>query len=77
MATENRERLVLTVSEAAKQLGLSRGLMYEAVRTNQIPSIRIGRRILIPRAALQRLLDASIPSSSEHLARRSAQVVQT
>ncbi len=50
-------RLVLSVKEARGQLGLSRGLMYEALRTGQIPSIRIGRRILIPRVALERLLD--------------------
>ena len=57
MDKEDTVRLVLSVKEARGQLGLSRGLMYEALRTGQIPSIRIGRRILIPRAALERLLD--------------------
>lgn len=57
MTEEDTIRLVLSVEEARKQLGLSRGLMYEAVRTGQIPSVRIGRRILIPRAALERLLE--------------------
>lgn len=55
--TETNNRLTLTPKEACKLLGLSRGLMYEAIRTGQIPSIRIGRRILIPRAALERLLE--------------------
>lgn len=50
-------RLVFSVKEARQQLGLSRGLMYEALRSGQIPSIRIGRRILIPRVALEQLLD--------------------
>ena len=50
-------RLVLTVEEARNLLGLSRGSMYEAVRRGQIPSLRIGRRILIPCAALQHLLE--------------------
>ena len=59
MAKENEVLLVLTVEKARQQLGLSRGLMYEAVRRGQIPSIRIGRRILIPRAGLQRLLDSA------------------
>jgi excisionase family DNA binding protein len=49
--------LVYTAEEGRKLLGISRGLMYEAMRTGQIPSIKIGRRILIPRAALERLLD--------------------
>lgn len=50
-------RLTLSVEEARQQLGLSKGLMYEALRSGQIPSIRIGRRILIPRVALEQLLD--------------------
>ena len=57
MAEENTVRLVLSVEEVRKLLGLSRGLMYEAVRSGQLPSVRIGRRILIPRAALKRLLE--------------------
>ncbi|MFC1968719.1 helix-turn-helix domain-containing protein [Chloroflexota bacterium] len=57
MATDDSEKLVLTVEEARQQLRLSRGSMYEAVRCGQIPSIRVGRRILIPRAALQRLFE--------------------
>lgn len=57
MNDEKVNHLVLTVKQARLQLGLSRSLMYEAVRTRQIPSIRIGRRILIPRAALEKLLE--------------------
>ena len=47
--------MVFTVEETAEVLRISRGSAYEAVRTGQIPSVRIGRRILIPR---QLLLDA-------------------
>lgn len=46
----------LLVEEAAHALGISRASAYEGVRTGTIPSIRIGRRILVPRAALERLL---------------------
>ncbi len=46
------ESLVLTVEEAAKLLRVSRGSAYEAVRTGELPSIRVGRRILIPRQSL-------------------------
>jgi excisionase family DNA binding protein len=63
MAEEDEKSLVLTVLEAARLLRLSRGLAYEAVRLRQIPSIRIGRRILVPRAALMRLLDGGLPDS--------------
>lgn len=50
------QRYVLTVAQAAKKLGLSRPLAYQAVNNGQIPSIRIGRRILVPVAALEKLL---------------------
>ena len=50
------ERLTLTVPEVARLLGVSRMTAYTAVREGTIPSIRIGRRVLIPRAALYRLL---------------------
>jgi excisionase family DNA binding protein len=46
----------VTVLQAASRLGIGRALGYEAVRTGQIPSIRIGKRILVPKAALARLM---------------------
>jgi excisionase family DNA binding protein len=50
-------RPTLTVEETAKLLGISRGLAFQAVRRGDIPSIRIGRRILVPFARLRALLD--------------------
>ena len=50
------ERLTLTVVEVAAQLGISRNAAYEAIRLGQIRSIRIGRRILVPRQALEEML---------------------
>jgi len=64
MDKKGTDRLVLSVKEARQQLGLSRGLMYDALRSGQIPSIRIGRRILIPRAGLERLLEETGVSRS-------------
>jgi excisionase family DNA binding protein len=52
------DRLTLTVEEAATLLGISRAFAYEAVNKGEIPSIRIGRRILVPKAALERLVGA-------------------
>lgn len=51
------ERLTFTVEEAAKALGIGRGLAYEGVRIGAIPSVRIGGRVLIPKSRLQALLD--------------------
>jgi excisionase family DNA binding protein len=50
------DRLVFTVSEAAALLGISRSFAYEAAKKGEIPTMHIGRRILVPKAALERLL---------------------
>lgn len=43
---------VLTVEEAARFLRISRGLAFAAARRGDIPVVRIGRRLLVPRARL-------------------------
>ena len=50
------DRLTYTVGEAAELLGISRNSAYEAVRKGELPTIRIGRRILVPRSRLADLL---------------------
>lgn len=56
---ETPGRLTCTVEEAAVALGVSRAFAYDAVRRGEIPAVKIGRRILIPRSALKELLDSS------------------
>ena len=51
------ESATLSVEETAKVLGIGRNSAYEGVRTGEIPSIRIGKRILVPRLALERILE--------------------
>jgi excisionase family DNA binding protein len=46
----------VTVEDAARELGIGRNAAYEATKRGDIPSIRIGKRILVPRAALDRML---------------------
>ena len=53
------EPLVISVEEAAKLLGISRGLAYEAARQGELPVIRLGRRLLVPRARLLELVGAA------------------
>jgi len=43
--------------DTGRILGLSRGATFQAARSRQIPTIRIGRRLLVPKAALAKLLD--------------------
>ena len=57
-----QERLTFTVDECAKQIGVSRVSLYNAINRGEFTHvIRIGRRILIPKAAIRELL--SIASS--------------
>jgi excisionase family DNA binding protein len=46
----------LTVPEAARILGISRTTAYEAVRDGSLRSIRVRRRILIPRSWINDML---------------------
>jgi len=58
-------RLTYTLTEAASRLGISRALAYEAAQRGELPVCRIGRRVLIPRAALLRLLGQDGPPGSQ------------
>jgi len=53
--------VVLTIEEVAKALRVSRGTAYEAVRRGELPVIKLGRRLLVPRIALDRLLRTRLP----------------
>lgn len=50
------DRLTVTVDEAAVLLGISRTMAFQAVRSGEIPAIRVRRRILVPVARLNDLL---------------------
>jgi len=56
LETSKPERRVVTLEEAASILRISRGSAYEAAKRKEIPTIRIGRRLLVPLAALERML---------------------
>lgn len=50
----------MTVNQVAPIYGLGRWAAYQAVKAGQIPSITIGRRILIPTAAVRRQLGIDV-----------------
>ncbi len=56
---EIRGRATLTIVEVAKLLEVGRGTAYEAARRGEIPTWRIGRRLVVPVPALLRHLHAS------------------
>lgn len=47
----------ISVREAATMLGISRAYAYRGVDEGWLPGIRLGRRIVIPLAAVERLLE--------------------
>ena len=49
-------RRTVTVPEAGQVLGIGRSAAYEAARRKEIPTLRIGHRLVVPMVALQKLL---------------------
>ena len=58
------DKLVLTVKEVTKILGIGRNGAYAAIKRGDIPSIKIGRRILVPTASVRAMLRSPLPPSS-------------
>lgn len=56
LARDGPERLTLSVEEAAQVLGISRAHAYELAQQGEIPAIRLGRRIVVPRVALAEMM---------------------
>ena len=54
------KRLCITVPEAAEMLGISRNFGYKLVKEGKLPSQRFGKRILMPKAALDRMLEEGV-----------------
>jgi excisionase family DNA binding protein len=50
--------LVYSVSEAAELLDISRAFAYELVARGELPVIRLGRRLLVPKVALMALVES-------------------
>lgn len=56
---QDAESAVLSVKECARVLKISRGSCYQGIMQNSIPHIKIGRRILIPKRALEKMLEGN------------------
>ena len=63
MVITSDDRLVLTIEEAAHLLKIGRSCAYEAARRGELPTIRMGRRLLVPRVALDKLLGGELDCS--------------
>lgn len=54
------DRATITADEAAAILGVGRNSVYEAVQRGELPSLRVGRRLLLPVAKLRALLEPEL-----------------
>ena len=64
MKAQTNERLTLTPEDAAKQLGVSKPTMYALCNRKDFPSVRVGRKIIIPLVALEKWLEAQTTERS-------------
>ena len=53
---DEHERDVLTVPEAGRRLGLGVRAAYGAAHRGEIPILRLGRRLVVPKVALEKML---------------------
>jgi len=49
----------LSVPEAGRLLGLSRNAAYDAAKRGEIPTLRFGKLIRVPRARLDKMLEGA------------------
>jgi len=57
-------RPTLSVEEAGELLGVGRSLAYQKAASGELPSIRLGRRLVVPTAAILRLLGREVEAPS-------------
>jgi excisionase family DNA binding protein len=52
--------IVLDVPAVGRLLGLGKNATYQAIATGELPSLRVGRRVLVPRDRLRALLEGEV-----------------
>jgi len=50
------QRLTVSVEQAGRILGISRGAAYARAGDGSLPTVRLGKRLLVPKGALQKML---------------------
>jgi excisionase family DNA binding protein len=56
--SHDTQRLTVSVEEAGRLLGISRGAAYARAGDGSLPTIRLGKRLLVPKSALDKMLAA-------------------
>ena len=65
MQSDQAISLVYSVDEVAKMLGLSKYSAYEAAKRGDIPTIRIGKLIKVPKVAFHRMFERVLAEAAE------------
>jgi len=65
MGKQTSERLLLTVSEAAETLGVSRSHLYNLIQQGHLPTIRLGASVRIPRRWLEEFVEQQVATWQE------------
>jgi excisionase family DNA binding protein len=66
-AADLEGRLCIKVEEAAMMLGISRNFAYDLVKQHKLPVVQFGKRKLIPKAALIKMLEKGAENEGTHL----------
>jgi excisionase family DNA binding protein len=56
---EEAERRTYKIEEVGKLLGIGRNQAYDAAKRGDFPVIRLGKRVLVPKAPFDRFLDGA------------------
>lgn len=62
------EPLLVSVREAARELGVGRDTCYQLAREGRLRTVRVGRRVLVPRSELQSFVEREVERGAEPVA---------
>jgi len=68
------DRQWLSISELAKELGMSQMTLYRVIAAGEFPAVRIGRRLFVPARVLDRLAESALATGREVSAAEWAEV---
>ena len=59
------EKLTYSIREAAKLLGIHQVTAYRMARRGELPSMRLGSRVVVPADALKEFIEAGVQAKSK------------
>lgn len=68
MLTENQKRLCISVQDLAKAMDISLPTAYDLAHRADFPALRLGRKIVIPKAAFEKWLDEIVSGGKAEIA---------